>query len=216
MKTDSTIQRDVLAELEWEPSVTHEHIGVAVTNGIVTLSGLVPNYVEKLAAEEAVRRVAGVKAVAEDIKVRWPGDPKTSDTEIAERICRMFSWDAVIPERKIKIRVEGGRVTLTGEVDHRFQADAARKAAGRINGVISVANLLTVTEVPAVDDVKDRIEQAFKRNAILDAATISVIADGGTITLGGRVHAWREREMAERAAWAAPGVTAVRDQIIIA
>ncbi|MBB5714494.1 BON domain-containing protein [Sphingomonas aerophila] len=216
MRTDSTIQRDVLAELEWEPSVTHEHIGVAVTNGIVTLSGLVPNYVEKLAAEEAVRRVAGVRAVAEDIKVRWPGDPKTSDTEIAERICRMFSWDAVIPEKKIKVRVEGSRVTLTGEVDHRFQADAARKAAGRINGVISVANLLTVTEVPAVDDVKDRIEQAFKRNAILDAATISVIADGGTITLGGRVHAWREREMAERAAWAAPGVTAVRDQIIIA
>lgn len=216
MKTDSEIQRDVLAELAWEPSVTHEHVGVSVKNGVVTLSGIVPNYVEKLAAEKAARRVVGVKALAEEIQVRWPGDPKTSDTEIAERICRMFAWDAIIPETKINVKVEGGRVTLTGEVDYRYQADAARKAASRISGVITVTNLVTVKHVPVAADVKERIEQAFRRNAVLDASTISVITDGGVVTLGGKVHAWREREVAERAAWAAPGVTTIHDHIVVA
>ncbi len=215
MKTDSAIQRDVLAELAWEPSVTHEHIGVSVRDGVVTLSGLVPTYAEKLAAEKATRRVAGVKAIAEDIEVRRPGDSKTSDTDIAARICSIFAWDALIPAEKISVKVENGNVTLSGTVDWRYEVDAARKAAGRITGVVSVRDLLSIKQIPAVTDVKGLIEQAFKRNAVLDATAISVIADGGTVTLGGRVRAWREREIAERAAWAAPGVTAIHDHIVV-
>ncbi|MCH7861895.1 MAG: BON domain-containing protein [Proteobacteria bacterium] len=216
MKTDSQIQSDVLAELAWEPSVTHEHIGVSVKGGVVTLSGLVPSYAEKLAAEKATRRVAGVKAIAEDIEVRRPGDAKTSDGEIASRICSILAWDALIPAEKIAVKVENGHVTLSGTVDWRYQVDAARKAAGRITGVVSVRDLLSIKHVPAAADVKERIEQAFRRNAVIDASAISVIADGGTITLGGKVHAWREREIAERAAWAAPGVTAIHDHIFVA
>lgn len=216
MKTDSQLQRDVMAELAWEPRVDHADIGVSVNDGVVTLNGFVKSYPEKMAAEKAVRRVAGVRAIAEEIKVSLPSDPKTADHEIAKHIVDMFAWNVPIPGDKIKVKVENGWVTLTGEVDWFYQCEEARKAAGTVAGVLGVNNLVTVHTRPASDDIKDRIMAAFKRQADLDAATVTVVTQGGKVTLGGRVKAWNERQTAERAAWAAPGVTAVEDNIIVA
>lgn len=215
MKSDSQLQHDVMAELEYEPSVDHADIGVSVNDGVVTLSGYVKSYAEKMAAEKATRRVAGVRALAEEIKVRYLSDPKTSDPEIAKRILDIFAWDVTIPDDKIKVKVENGWVTLTGTVDWFYQSEAARKAAGKISGVIGVGNLIEVRRMPGAKDVRERIVAAFKRNADLDAASITVLTDGNKVTLGGKVHGWHERQIAERAAWAAPGVSKVEDNIVI-
>ncbi|EXS70503.1 MULTISPECIES: BON domain-containing protein [unclassified Sphingobium] len=215
MKSDSQLQRDVLDELAWEPSIDQADIGVAVTDGVVTLSGFVKSYPQKMAAEKATRRVAGVKAIAEEIKVRFASDPKTADHEIAKRILDMFSWNVSIPDDKIAVKVEHGWVTLSGTVDWYYQSDEARKVAGKVNGVVGVSNLIELRKLPTSGDVKDRIVAAFKRNADLDAASVTVFTDGGKVTLGGKVRAWNERQIAERAAWAAPGVTRVEDNIVV-
>lgn len=215
MKSDSQLQRDVLDELEWEPSIEQADIGVAVTDGVVTLSGFVKSYPQKVAAEKATRRVAGVKAIAEEIKVRFASDPKTADHEIARRIVDIFAWNVSIPDDKISVKVEHGWVTLSGTVDWYYQSDEARKAAGKVNGVVGVSNLIDLRKLPASGDVKDRIVAAFKRNADLDAASVTVFTDGGSVTLGGKVRAWNERQIAERAAWAAPGVVRVEDNIVV-
>lgn len=214
-KTDSQLQHDVMAELEWEPAVDHADIGIAVTDGVVTLSGYVKSFAEKLAAEKAARRVAGVKAIAEEIKVRLASDHKTADHEIAKRIVDMIAWTVSIPADKVKVKVEHGWVTLTGSVDWYFQSNEARKAAGRVSGVIGVTNLIEVRQQPASTDVKDRIVSAFKRQADLDAAGVTVTTEGGTVKLNGKVHAWNERRIAERAAWSAPGVTKVEDHLTV-
>lgn len=214
-KTDSQLQHDVMAELEWEPAVDHADIGVAVNEGVVTLSGYVKNFTEKLAAEKAVRRVAGVKAIAEEIKVRLASDSKLADHEIARRIVDMIAWTVSIPADKVKVKVEHGWVTLTGTVDWYFQSNEARKAAAKVSGVIGVSNLIEVQQLPAPADVKDRIVSAFKRQADLDAAGVTVTTDGSTVKLSGKVHAWNERSIAERAAWSAPGVTKVEDHLSV-
>ncbi len=214
-KTDSQLQHDVMAELEWEPAVDHAEIGVAVTDGVVTLTGYVKNFTEKLAAEKAVRRVAGVRAIAEEIKVRLASDSKTADHEIAKRILDMNAWTVSIPDDKIKVKVEHGWVTLSGTVDWFFQSNEARKAAARVSGVVGVTNLIDVKQLPARADIKDRIVSAFKRQADLDAAGVTVTTDGGTVKLSGKVHAWNERGIAERAAWSAPGVTKVEDHLTV-
>lgn len=217
MRTDDNqIQHDVIAELEWEPSVDPADIGVAVTNGVVTLSGFVSSYPQKIAAEKAACRVAGVKALAEEIRVRFCTDARTADHEIAKRVVDVFTWNVSIPEDLIAIKVERGWVTLSGVVEKAFQRDEARKAAEKIGGVIGVINQLELADVPVASDIKERIEAAFKRRANLDAATLTVLTDGGTVRLGGRVNHWSERGIAERAAWAAPGVTAVEDNILVA
>jgi len=214
-KTDSQLQHDVMAELEWEPAVDHADIGVAVNDGVVTLSGYVKNFTEKLAAEKAVRRVAGVRAIAEEIKVRLASDSKLADHEIAKRILDMIAWTVSIPNDMIKVKVEHGWVTLSGTVDWYFQSNEARKAAAKVSGVVGVSNLIEVKQHPAPADVKDRIVSAFKRQADLDAAAVTVITDGGTVKLSGKVHAWNERSIAERAAWSAPGVTRVEDHLTV-
>ena len=214
-KTDSQLQHDVMAELEWEPAVDHADIGVAVNDGVVTLSGYVKNFTEKLAAEKAVRRVAGVRAIAEEIKVRLASDSKVADHEIAKRILDMIAWTVSIPNDVVKVKVEHGWVTLSGAVDWYFQSNDARKAAAKVSGVIGVSNLIEVKQHPAPADVKDRIVSAFKRQADLDAAAVTMITDGGTVKLSGKVHAWNERSIAERAAWSAPGVTRVEDHLTV-
>lgn len=216
MKTDSQLQHDVLLELEWEPSIDHADIGVAVTNGVVTLSGTVKSYAEKIAAERAAERVAGVKALAEEITVRYPEDPKHSDAEIAERIAALFSWNVTIPSDRITIKVEKGWATLGGTVDWKYQAEAAGEAAGKIGGVIGVINLIAVRKAPMASDVRERIMAAIKRQAQIDADSVTVHTKGGMVTLSGRVKAWSERRIAEQAAWAAPGVTSVEDNILVA
>ncbi|MDF0543887.1 BON domain-containing protein [Sphingobium sp. H39-3-25] len=215
MNNDAQLQHDVLAELEWEPSIDHADIGVAVTDGVVTLSGFVKSFTQKMAAEKAARRVAGVKAIAEEITVRLASQPKTADHEIARRILDLFEWSAAIPHDKIAVKVEHGRVTLTGTVDWYYQMNEARKAASKIHGVTGVSNLLELRKVPTATNVKELIVAAFKRNADLDAASVTVITDGSKVTLGGKVRAWSERQIAERAAWAAPGVTIVEDHIVV-
>lgn len=215
MKTDSQIQQDVMDELQWEPRVDHANIGVAVKDGVVTLSGFVNNYAAKLAAENTARRVKGVRGLAEEIEVRFDSDPKTGDSEIAKRIADMFDWSVAIPRNAIDIKVEDGWVTLSGTVDFHYRRQTARDLASRIGGVKGVTNLIEVKMAPASFDVKDRIVAALKRSADLDASTINVVTEGNTVKLGGKVHAWYERQIAEQAAWAAPGVNKVVDNIVV-
>lgn len=216
MKTDSQLQHDVIAELEWEPSVDSADIGVAVDKGVVTLSGYVNSYAGKMAAEKAARRVSGVRALAEEVKVRYASDPKTADHEIAQRILDMFKWNVLVPDSSIQVKVEHGFVTLSGTVDWAYQMDEARKVAGKINGVVGVGNLITVRQRPNASVVKDRIVAAIKRQADADAASVTVQTDGNKVILAGSVKGWHERQIAERAAWAAPGVTRVEDNITLA
>jgi osmotically-inducible protein OsmY len=215
-KTDSQLQRDVMDELEWEPSVDHADVGVAVNDGVVTLSGYAKSYPQKVAAEKATRRVEGVKAIAEEIKVRFASQPKTADHEIAKRIIDMFSWSSSIPEDTINVKVEHGWVTLTGSVNWNYQSIEARNVAGRVTGVTGVSNLVEIKKLPLASDIKTRILSAFERQADLDAKSVTVVTSGNTVTLGGRVKAWNERGIAERAAWAAPGVNRVEDNIVVA
>ena len=215
MKTDSQLQQDVMAELEWEPSVDHANIGVAAKDGIVTLSGFVGTYAAKLAAEKATRRVKGVRGLAEEIEVRFATDPKTADPEIAKRIADMFDWSATIPKGKINVKVEHGWVTLSGDVNYHYHRQSARDLAARITGVKGVTNLIEVKKAPSPYDIRQSIMDAFRRSADLDASTISVAADGDKVTLSGKVHSGYERRIAERAAWAAPGVNRIEDNIMV-
>lgn len=215
MKTDSQLQKDVMAELEWEPRVDHANIGVAVQDGVVTLSGFVSSYACKLSAEKAAKRVKGVRGLAEEIEVRFPSDTKTADPEIAKRIADMFDWSATIPKNKLSVKVEHGWVTLSGEVAYHFHREAAKDLASRITGVKGVSNLIEVKKTPSSFDVRSRIVDALKRNADIDASTITVVTEGDTVKLGGKVHANYERRIAERAAWAAPGVNRIEDNIMV-
>ena len=215
MKTDSQLQQDVMDELQWEPRVDHANIGVAATDGVITLSGFASSYAEKIAAEKAASRIKGVRGLAEEIEVRLPSQAKTADPEIAKRIADIFDWSAMIPNNKIAVKVEHGWVTLTGMVDGHFQRKSAVDFASRISGVTGVSNQITVKAAASPLDVKDRIMAAFRRNADLDASSITVSADGNTVRLGGQVHAWYERQIAERAAWSAPGVDRIEDNIML-
>lgn len=216
MKADSQLQHDVLEELKWEPGIDHADIGVAVIDGVVTLSGIVRSYAEKLLAEQAAQRVDGVRALAEELIVRYPGQPQTSDTEIAKRVRDIISWDPLVPRNCIMVKVEKGLVTLHGTVEWRFQADRATRAAGRITGVTGVTDLVMIK--PKVDaiGIRHRIEEALKRHAMLDASRIDVMVDGHKVRLGGKVGSWQERNVVERAAWSAPGVSQIEDAIVVA
>lgn len=215
MKSNSQLQRDVMDELQWEPRVDHANIGVAAKDGIITLTGFVGSYAEKLAAEKAARRVRGVRGLAEEIEIRLPSDAKTADHEIAKRIADMFEWSSTVPKGHITVKVEHGWVTLSGTVDFQFQRKSAFDLASRISAVKGISNQISVKVAPSPADIKDRIIAAFRRNADLDASTITVSAEGNTVKLGGKVHAWYERQIAERTAWSAPGVTRIEDNILI-
>lgn len=214
MKTDKQLQQDVLAELKWEPSIDSAHIGVAAADGVVTLSGHVKSYAEKVAAERAAKRVRGVQAIAQEIDVHFPSDPKLSDDEIAGRITQMLEWDVLVPDDRLQVKVEKGWVTLTGTVDWQYQKTAAEKDASKISGVKGVSNLIELKPIIAPDNVRSKIEAAFERNAEVEASDITVKTEGSKVILGGWVRAWYEREIAEKAAWSAPGVTQVEDHIM--
>lgn len=216
MKTDRQLQQDVEAELSWEPSVDAAHIGVAAKDGVITLSGHVPTYAEKVAAERAARRVKGVRAIAQEIDVRYASSANTADDEIARRVTQLLSWDVFVPHEEVQAKVEKGWVTLTGTVDWQYQKASAEKDVTKIGGVRGVTNLIAVKPSVETGDVRRKIEDAFKRNANLEASGITVQADGSKVILGGKVRAWYERGLAEQAAWGAPGVTQIEDRIALA
>jgi len=212
---DTQLQRDVLNELEWEPSVHAAEIGIAVKEGIVTLSGTVGTYAEKLAAEKAVKRVRGVKAVAEEIEVKLPSSLKRTDTEIARGALDALAWNVELPHEKLKVKVEDGWITLEGELDWAFQRDAAMRSVRYLMGVCGVTNLITIKPRVETATIKHRIGDAFKRNAELDANRIRVDAIGGRVSLYGNVHSWQEHDEATHVAWSAPGVVIVENHIAV-
>jgi len=215
-RTDEQIQRDVLAELKWEPRVKPNEIGVMVKDGVVTLTGTVDSYAKRWAAEEAAHRVRGVKAVANEIEVRLPGATERTDTELAQAVVRALQEDAFIPIDKLDVSVSKGYVTLKGEVEWQFQKADAERVVRRLTGVKGVFNSIVVKPRLAPDELKDRIEKALLRSAETDAKRITVEVQGSKVILKGTVRSWAEKEEAERVAWSAAGVTEVDNQISIA
>ena len=211
--SDVTLRNDVIEELSWRPDIKSEHIGVTAENGVVTLSGHVPTYTENYVAEQAVKRVSGVRAVVEDLEVRFPGVNSTADDEIAKRALNSLEWDTAIPRNAVQVKVENGWVTLSGSVDWQYQKSAALSAVRKLAGVAGVENAIVLQPQPRPADVKLRIEQALMRNAELDGKSIRVSVNGGSVTLNGVVDSLSAREQAEDAAWMAPGVTSVMDPV---
>lgn len=216
MKTNTQLQRDVMDELEFEPSVNASNIGVIAKDGIVTLTGKVSNYAEKYAASEAAARVAGVKAVTDETTVDLPVAHQRDDRDIAQAALSALKWHVWVPKDAIKVKVEQGWLTLEGKVDYKFQQMAAEDAVQNLTGVIGVSNAITIKSMVAPSDLKVRIENALKRAAELDGERITVEVDGNKVVLRGKVSSWAERDEADRAAWSAPGVWDVDDKIEIA
>jgi osmotically-inducible protein OsmY len=215
MKSNLQLQQRVAEALSWEPSVDASHIGVAASDGVVTLTGQVPSFVERLEAERVAKRVAGVKAIANDLEVRLPGSSARTDTDIAAAAIRVLEWDAQVPHQNLKVRVSNGWLTLEGKAQWQFQREAAERAVRHLLGVRGVSNAITLAVSVAPFDVKNRIEAALKRTAELEARNITVATRGSTVVLEGKVHSWTERADAERAAWGAPGVTEVEDHLLV-
>ena len=215
--SDISLRQNIIDELDFEPSVNAAHIGVAVDSGVVTLSGHACSYAEKLAAEQAVKRVKGVRAIAQEIEVRYPNDLKTADDEIAKRAVNILRWSAVVPQDTVQVKVQDGWVTLTGQLDWQFQRTAAEAEIRRLSGVAGVINSITIKVHVQSGDVKRKIEDALKRSAEVEAQGIRVSLLGdGKVALDGMVHDWQERDAVFRAAWSAPGVVSVDDRLTFA
>jgi osmotically-inducible protein OsmY len=215
MSDDRILQQRVMDELAFDPMVDAAHVGVSAHDGVVTLSGHVKTYAAKSAAERAARRVRGVKAVAQEIDVRLPSDKKTADDEIAERAVKLLEWDVVIPPDSLRVKVEHGTVTLSGEVDWAYQRDEAERDVHRLGGVQLIINQIRVRPQTRSVDIKAKIAAAFERTASRDADSVTVDLHGDTVILGGQVQSWSERDDALRAAWSVPGVSKVEDHIIL-
>jgi osmotically-inducible protein OsmY len=213
--TDIQLRQDVLDELEFEPSIDAASVGVAVDDGVVTLTGHVSSYAQKLAAEEAARRVRDVRAIVQNIEVRYPSSLKIPDEEIAKRALNSIQWDVTLPEAKINLTVQSGFITLSGEVPWYYQRNAAETAVRRIAGVTGVANKISIEPKVQLGDVKTKIENALKRHAEVEAKAIQVSVRNDTVTLDGKVDNWEERQAVENAAWSAPGVRSVEDHLTI-
>lgn len=214
--SDSILKQDIIDELDFEPSIDAADIGVAVDGGVVTLTGHVPTYAQKVKVEDVVRNVKGVKAIAQEMEVRPFGTHKTADDEIAKRAVNTIAWHTSIPGGAVQISVQSGWIKLTGKVEWQYQKTAAEDAMRHLAGVIGVTNQIEIKPRPSTHDIKQRIENALKRNAELEAQEIKVnVLGNGAVRLEGRVHAWSERRAAERAAWSAAGVRTVEDRITI-
>lgn len=212
---DKTLRQRVIDELDWDPSVRSANIGVTARDGVVTLSGHVPTYAEKIAAASVARRVRGVKAVAQEMEV-FSEFTDDSDENIAHRAVNVLKWDVTVPSDRVTVQVSSGYVTLSGEVEWDYQRRAAEWDVRRLSGVIGVTNSITLKPHADAGDIKSRIEAALERNADVEAKGVKVSVHDGRVVLDGRVRAWYERSLVEKAAWAAPGVRSVEDNVTIA
>lgn len=216
MKSDMQLQRDVLDELRWDPITRDEEVGVAAKDGVVTVSGQVSTFAKRYAIIRAVERVAGVIAVADDITVKLPNDLSRTDVDIAHQVVEALKWDVEVPTDKVKAKVTDGWITLEGEVEWQFERSAAERAVRYLTGVRGVTNLIGVQpKKTSPYEVGRKIKDALRRSAEQDADRIVVEATDGSVTLKGRVRSWAERQDAERAAWSAPGVRDVKDELHI-
>ncbi|MPQ69599.1 MULTISPECIES: BON domain-containing protein [Pseudomonas] len=214
--SDLSLRNTIMEELEFHPEIDAANIGVAVDNGVVTLSGHVKSYAQKVSAEQTVKSVRGVRAVAEEIQVRLAKGAGMDDDTIANRALNIITWSSDIAEDAVKVIVQKGWITLEGEVDWQYQKETAERAVRKLSGVLGVNNQITLRARVDVVDIQQRIEEALKRNAELDAKGIHVEVDGDVVKLEGKVHLWRERQLAARAAWSVPGVRKVQDHLLIA
>ena len=213
MKTDADLKRDVTAELAWDPAVRATAIGVAVKDGVVTLSGHLETFAEKYAANRALERVAGVKAIALQLAVKLSFDHKRSDTDIAVSAEQALKWSTLVPVEAIRLTVDHGSVTLQGEVEWDYQRRSAEKAIRPLMGVVGISNEIRLRVRPRATDLSRKIQEALTRQALREAKHIQVDVDGTTVKLSGTVHSWQERAAAQGVAWAAPGVDAVVNEL---
>ena len=213
--TDKDLKQNVQSALDWEPSLDVTDIGLSIDQGAVTLRGKVGSYGEKIAAERAILRVYGVRAVANDLSVHLPAAFTRNDTEIAQAALQALNWNTTVPNGRVTLTVADGWVQVSGQLDWQYQKDAAARAVRDLMGVKGVTNHIVVKPHIPTMDVREKIEAAFTRSAEVDARRIRVLATGSKVILTGNVHSWLERQEAERAAWAAPGVTLVEDRITV-
>jgi osmotically-inducible protein OsmY len=215
MKSDSELERDVKEELKWNPDLDATDIAVLAHYGAVTLTGFVRSYTDKYEAESAAKRVAGVIAVANDLKVRIPSIHERPDPDIARDAAAAIKNQLPISYEQIKVVVNDGWVTLEGEVEWQYQQQTAETAVRSLQGVKGITNLIKIRPRAQPQDIKRKIQEAFRRNADVAANQIIIEADGSEVVLKGKVRSWAEREEAERVAWRAPGVTKVEDHIVV-
>lgn len=216
MKTDSELKKDVLTELLWDPLVPEARVGVTVSDGVVTLTGHLDTYAEKVAAKRAAERVAGVTAIAVELDVIPAGVHQRSDTEIAAAVEHALSWNTSVPQGRVRVTVEKGWVTLSGELDWNFQRRAVERMIRPLKGVAGIIDNILLKALPMPENLSNRIQDALTRQAVREARRIEISVDGSVVTLRGNVHSWAERTAAEGATWSAPGVSRVNNQLIIA
>ena len=215
MKSDSQLKQDVSTELDWDPSINASQVGVAVKDGVVTLSGHLDTYAEKHAVERAAQRVHGVKAIAVELDVKLAPSHQRSDSEIAAAAESALKWHSLVPAERLQVKVEKGWVTLNGEVDWEYQRRSAEKAIRPLTGVIGLSNAVTLRPSTSPANVANRIRDALTRHAEHEAKHIEVIVNGSVVTLRGKVDSWPERTAAYGAAWSAPGVMSVVNELTV-
>lgn len=211
-KTDSQLKQDIETELRWDPKVNSAQIGVSVDKGAVSLLGEVDTYPQKWAAEDATKRVSGVRTVAQDLKVKILSDHKRTDSDIAAAVQSALKWDVLTP-KSVTAKVQNCAVTLEGQVTWNFERDAAERAVRYLTGVLAVYNTITLKPQASTAQVKEKIQSALQRQAATDTSSILIDTSGGKVTLSGHASSWQSIEDAANAAWAAPGVTQVVDQV---
>jgi osmotically-inducible protein OsmY len=215
MKSDSNLKKDVLDELLWDPLVPEARVGVSVSDGVVTLTGHLDSYAEKVAARRAAQRVSGVKALAVEVDVVPLVDHVRSDTEIATAVENALAWNTSVPQDRVQVVVEKGWVTLSGELDWNFQRRAVERVIRPLKGVKGIIDNIELKALPVATDLSMRIQEALTRQVVREARRIEINVEGGTVTLRGRVHSWAESNAAEGVTWSAPGVNRVQNLLTV-